>query len=371
MAQPAPDLKIPHSINTVDVSIIHTTGTLQGLDCWKFVSPSILGHDYLDVPCFCFLVRNRSQNRTIIFDLGIRKDWWNLSPRLTESFKEAGVKLSVDKGVREILDEHNVNTKDIEAIIWSHTHFDHTGDPSTFGSNTALVVGPGFKETQLSAQTNNPYSAVLESDYAGRELREVSFDKKSVRIGRFAAVDYFGDGSFYLLETPGHTADHMCGFARVTSNPDSFILMGGDASHHCGEIRPSRYMPLPHSISPNPFTESTSEACPGEMFQSLLRDGDRSKTFYEPARLEKGQAHHDVDEAIRTIEKVQEADVANNVLVALAHDKSLLGVVDFFPKQANDFMKNGWNLKSRWRFLKDFAAAVHWDGSVVDYEEAR
>ncbi|KAJ9165819.1 Metallo-hydrolase/oxidoreductase [Coniochaeta hoffmannii] len=366
MALPPPDLKIPHSTATVEVSIIHTTATIAGLHAWKFMSPSIPGHDYLDVPCFCFLVHNPAQNRTVVFDLGIRKHWWNLSPKLTESFAKINMKLHVDKGVREILDEHGVNTSAIEAVIWSHPHFDHTGDPSTFDSSTALVVGPGFNESQLPGAAENPYTAVLESDYAGRELREVSFDG-SAKIGRLSAMDYFGDGSFYLLASPGHTPDHMCGFARVTSNPDSFILMGGDAAHHCGEIRPSPYMPLPDSISPHPFTDSASEICPGAMFASLLPKGDK-KPFYEPARLETGQAHYDVDETIRTMEKIQEADIAENVLVALAHDKSLLGVVDFFPKQANDFMKKGWNLQTRWRFLKDFATAVHWNGQVADYE---
>jgi glyoxylase-like metal-dependent hydrolase (beta-lactamase superfamily II) len=367
MALPPPDLKIPHSKNTVNVSIIHTTGSITGLDNLKFMVPPIRGHDYLDVPCFCFLVHNPAQNRTVIFDLGIRKDWWNLNPEMVEGFEKAGVKLHVEKGVREILDEHGVNTSAIEAVIWSHPHFDHTGDPSTFDKSTALVVGPGFKQSLLPGAEKNPYSAVLESDYAGRELREVTFDDKTVQIGRFGTVDYFGDGSFYLLFTPGHTADHMCGFARVTSDPDSFILMGGDVAHHCGEFRPSQYMPFPESITPHPLTDSPSDICLGSLFENLLPKGDK-QPFYVPAKLETGQAHHDVDEAIRSIEKLQEADIADNVMVALAHDMSLLGVVDFFPKQANDFMKHGWHLKTRWRFLKDFAGAVEWNGPVAAYE---
>lgn len=39
----------------------------------------------------------------------------------------------------------------------------------------------------------------------GRNLREVNFDTDSngLRLGRFQAIDYFGDGSFYLLDAPG------------------------------------------------------------------------------------------------------------------------------------------------------------------------
>lgn len=39
----------------------------------------------------------------------------------------------------------------------------------------------------------------------GRNLREIDFEGAgSLRIGKFPAVDFFGDGSFYLLDSPGH-----------------------------------------------------------------------------------------------------------------------------------------------------------------------
>ena len=53
-----------------------------------------------------------------------------------------------------------------------------------------------------------------------------------------------------------------------------------------------------------------------------------------------------------------EADAQGKVLVVMAHDDSLLPVMDFFPKSANDFMTKGWVEKGRWLFLKDFAKAV-------------
>lgn len=41
------------------------------------------------------------------------------------------------------------------------------------------------------------------SDYEGRPLRQIEFDDSSITIGQFKATDYFGDGSFYLLDSPG------------------------------------------------------------------------------------------------------------------------------------------------------------------------
>jgi glyoxylase-like metal-dependent hydrolase (beta-lactamase superfamily II) len=283
---------------------------------------------------------------------------------LLSRLKERGYEIHVQKGVRDILNEHGVDTTAIEAVIWSHWHFDHTGNPATFEPATTLIVGPGFKSHMMPGYPAGPGSPILETDYAGRQLREMADKDFSLRIGRFRAFDYFGDGSFFLLDAPGHAIGHLCAFARVTSNPDSFIFMGGDSYHHGGEIRPSPYMPLPEFISPHPFLLPTawaslpSPVCPGSLFEKLspLPNGGEKRPFYEPAR--EGGVNFDVDEAIRTIKKLQEADVADNVFVASAHDVSLLGVVDFFPAKANDFMDRDWVRKCRWRFLRDFAVAV-------------
>lgn len=87
----------------------------------------------------------------------------------------------------------------------SHHHIDHTGNPTGFPETTDLIVGPGFKETQMPGYPTNEHGLVPERDYQGRNLRQLNFDTESsgADIGGFRAIDYFGDASFYLLETPG------------------------------------------------------------------------------------------------------------------------------------------------------------------------
>ena len=42
-----------------------------------------------------------------------------------------------------------------------------------------------------------------ESDFLGREVVEASFPADAPVVAGLKSHDYFGDGSFYLLEAPG------------------------------------------------------------------------------------------------------------------------------------------------------------------------
>jgi metal-dependent hydrolase (beta-lactamase superfamily II) len=59
-----------------------------------------------------------------------------------------------------------------DCVVWSHWHWDHTGDPSRFPKETKLIVGPGFKKAFVPALAfpGNADGVILESDYEGREL---------------------------------------------------------------------------------------------------------------------------------------------------------------------------------------------------------
>lgn len=135
--------------------------------------------------------------------------------------------------------------------------------------------------------------------------------------------------------------------------------MGGDACHHVAEFRPSKYLLLLDSILHNPFSKSSSSLCPGSLFNDLLLGGDKTKPFFGIADLLDGKSiTYNFDDVVRTIGKVQDADAREEILVVMAHDESLLEVVDFFPKEANGFVEKEWVKEGRWGFWKDFKESV-------------
>lgn len=169
-------------------------------------------------------------------------------------------------------------------------------------------------------------------------------------------MDFFGDGSFYLLDAPGHAVGHLAGLVRTTSNPDTFIFCGGDLCHSGGEIRPSKHIRLPKEIHVELPDQLATWVCPGSELELLNKK--RSRTADEPFFIPNPDFCFDAEETLQTIIKAQAADADDNVLFIYAHSKAIEHHAEFFPLQANDWKKKGWKGKMFWDFVRDFKPAL-------------
>lgn len=259
------------------------------------------------------------------------------------------IQIETPHNIPAILAKHDVPLSSVTAIVLSHWHFDHFGDPSLFPSDISLVVGPGFKSAFTPGYPATPTSPIPESALAGRDIVELDFsDHLSFIIGGLQAIDYFSDGSLYLLSTPGHAIGHISALARVNIDAEgqsSFILLAGDLCHHPGELRPSASVPLPEVVDPR-----VPGICPS-LYQAIHPTHSINTPFYVPAE---GPFNADPCEMKKTINTVAAFDLHPDIMVLLAHDNSLLANIPLFPEDLNKWKQKGWKDISRWHFLHDF-----------------
>ncbi|KAJ9602700.1 hypothetical protein H2200_012894 [Cladophialophora chaetospira] len=311
-------VQIPKGSVTITTKILDLT-TISGSSANNLYYPPIPGVERVrPVPSLSFLLEHPS-GKKLLFELGVPKDIAVLGSEVADRLKKVGHRIEVEKDVVEVLEENGIKRGEIDAVIWSQTHWDHKGDIAQFPPTTTLVLGPKAKVTFLHSGGNSELGGINERDIKGREIHEVDFEGPgSLQIGRFRASDYFRDGSLYLLDTPGHSVGHLCALVRPTADPPTFVFFGGDCAHHCAEVRPSEDLPLPASILPNPLPSMDRDIpyCPGSCFEDL----NISRGRFPKGPLWQPKWGEDLEEAIRTIGKMQEFDGEDNVLLLLAHD---------------------------------------------------
>ncbi|KAJ7062223.1 beta-lactamase-like protein [Mycena amicta] len=348
-------LGIPPSNSTVSISRFNIGNITAFNQLHTVVHPILPGHESLPFPMYSFLVEHGS--RKLLFDIGIRQDPQNLVPNLAALFQTGVYVLAkLDKDITEVLNEAGIALESIESVIWSHSHFDHiaSGDMSKLPSSISLVIG---SETDVSTYPDNPNAILQESDLAGRTVTKIDFSKSALKFNDLQAVDYFGDGSFYLVNTPGHIAGHLTALARVTANPSTFILLAGDTFHHPGEARP------------RPAFQETFP-CPAHLLASVrshistdyfFSPGSHDGAFDLPSRASSLLAISDTPDSVYadpvlatvSIDKVARWDADEDVLVLASHDMSPSGLdgLPYYPHLLNGWKNAGWKQNTVWNFV--------------------
>lgn len=197
---------------------------------------------------------------------------------------------------------------EIDTVVLSHVHWDHVGTPPDF-CNAEFVVGSGTLD--LLANGGGPLypAALFNADELPvdrtRELppvREAERDKASERqtehvwkpmAGFPAVVDFYGDGSVFIVDAPGHLTGHVNLLARVAER--KWVYLGGDCCH-----------------------------------DKRILSGEKGIAMYDDGCGGRRSVHADTDEAARTIERIgallregnvkEEGGAKVDIEVIVAHD---------------------------------------------------
>ncbi|CZR40593.1 uncharacterized protein FPRO_05493 [Fusarium proliferatum ET1] len=156
---------------------------------------------------------------------------------------------------------------DVDMVILSHVHWDHVGTPSDF-TNACFVVGSGTLDllkhgagplypTEIFNDDELPASRTVELPAVPYATKEEGYDAaphapkhtyspseavatlpSCVHVDSWSweplanlphVLDLFGDGSVFVIDSPGHLYGHVNLLLRVAER--RFIYLGGDCCH--------------------------------------------------------------------------------------------------------------------------------------------
>ncbi|KAH8902698.1 hypothetical protein BR93DRAFT_987976 [Coniochaeta sp. PMI_546] len=250
--------------------------TMSALDAGHLTLPESLFVTDADpekratVPSLAFLIqhpssppaRPHSNVTNIVFDLGVKRDLSGYAPAQEAHIADRqpiitdpDCAASLRQGAKETSDTTRKSqpllepSTDVDMVILSHVHWDHVGTPSDFAS-AAFVVGSGtldmlrhgagplypadiFNDDEIPAsravELPPPRHTPAPSEARGL-LPPAASGWVWKPLGGFpAALDLFGDGSLYVIDSPGHLYGHVNVLARV--GPKRYVYLGGDCCH--------------------------------------------------------------------------------------------------------------------------------------------
>ena len=110
-------VEIPPGKDTISVKLINPVNFGPSI-IKRFMTPRVPGLEtFKSSPSLSFLLEHPS-GRKLVWDLGIRKDYANYSPKIAQYIPTTGYDIQVTRNVVDILEEHGIAPEDVEAVIW-------------------------------------------------------------------------------------------------------------------------------------------------------------------------------------------------------------------------------------------------------------
>ncbi|KAI0344769.1 Metallo-hydrolase/oxidoreductase [Trametopsis cervina] len=185
------------------------------------------------IPVFCFFISHPTEGDAL-FDLGVRKHVEGYPPSLQDE-PRTYFDAVCEEDVTDHLKKGGVDPANIRNIFLSHLHWDHTGDATPFTSATLTISAEAKTLLETNVYPKNPEGSIPAFP-EGNAITYVNFESTTSRpvIAPFVTfergIDIYGDGSLYMVDTPGHYPGHYSLVARVA--PDSFLFMAADLCHN-------------------------------------------------------------------------------------------------------------------------------------------
>lgn len=219
------------------------TVTISPLDCGSLTAPRNMFEqgatdEPVELPVPAWLVHH--PRGTVLFDTGMPPDLTGPGELTDAVGLVFDVGLTTDQLVDRRLEAAGVGASDIDVVVLSHLHFDHTG---------GLALVP---DARVVVQRDE-WAAGADDDLAAAN----KFRANQYRLGHDVILadgdhDLFGDGLVTCIATPGHTPGHQslrvrlghvevvlasdCAYFTTTLDGGSLPPFGHDRAAHAASL---------------------------------------------------------------------------------------------------------------------------------------
>ncbi|EXJ65840.1 uncharacterized protein A1O5_11081 [Cladophialophora psammophila CBS 110553] len=198
------------------------------------------------VPSLSFLIQHSCPDGKVtkfVFDLGLKRDLSKYPPAQQAHIANRQPTILHPDCADSLRAGGLDPAKDIDIVMLSHVHWDHEGTPDDF-PNSQFVVGSGTLHLLKNGAPPHYPKEIFNPDLLPRdrtsELPPTSNESTTAAKSQtkhtwqpFAGfphtVDFFGDGSLYVVDSPGHLFGHVNLLARLSHT--KWVYLGGDCCH--------------------------------------------------------------------------------------------------------------------------------------------
>ncbi|KAI1843763.1 hypothetical protein JX266_010022 [Neoarthrinium moseri] len=237
----------PPSSGSVEVTLLDGGGFTTAEDARLHQDgdrPPFYLYDWL------FLIHHQSTGKKVLWDLGISNDRDLYTPFVLEyqwgSCNPVGPRVELGEQLKSVY----VHPNEIDSIIFSHAHWDHCR-PSKgefphakvkFGPGTGAYCQPGHVQNGKIVPNVQWDARIFGDDY----IKQIEYEELQgpwVPWGPFErGMDYFGDGSFWILDAPGHMVGNLAAAARLTNG--HYVILASDCCHSKEILNGSKEMAI-------------------------------------------------------------------------------------------------------------------------------
>lgn len=166
------------------------------------------------------------EGRRVLFDTGYATGRWETGWRGAAYRRLLPPRVSDDDDIAVRLAQDGVDPASVTHVVLSHLHPDHVGGVRRF-PHAELVLTAGHLRTVSSPRLSDGFLPGLLPEWfpgTARILRDDEFEPVERAGIRLGAVDLFGDGSYLVVDLPGHADGH------VGALVEGRVLLAGDAA---------------------------------------------------------------------------------------------------------------------------------------------